>query len=304
MLHSSCPRRAPYADADLAAHRAQRGRVDHDAGLVVGGAAPVQAALADDRLERRRGPLGGRSLGLHVVVGVQQRRRGALGARQLPEHGGVSGPPSPSSISRRRRRRPRAGSRRSPRRRRGPASGRDPGARSRGCGPAARGRTRPGASRPRCARAVRGVHGRARLAPSGRAAATASRRPPAVRCSRAYRKRSCSRCGGPARTRWCPGRTRKPPQFGGRGTSIAGKRSPSRRAGRSSSSRSPAPALRATPTRPVCASRGRVAKYASDSSGIDALDRPVTFTWRSSCFHRNTRPACGFSASWRPLRLS
>ena len=52
-----------------------------DAGLVVGGAAAVEPAVALGRLERRRVPVGAVVLGLHVVVGVEQHRRRARRAR-------------------------------------------------------------------------------------------------------------------------------------------------------------------------------------------------------------------------------
>ena len=46
-----------------------------DSGLVVGGAAAVEAAVALGGLERRRHPLAVIALGLHVVMGVQQHGR-------------------------------------------------------------------------------------------------------------------------------------------------------------------------------------------------------------------------------------
>ncbi len=63
----------------VAAERADRRQMRCDAGLVVGGAAAVEPAVALGRLERRRVPLAAVALGLHVVVGVQQHRRRARG---------------------------------------------------------------------------------------------------------------------------------------------------------------------------------------------------------------------------------
>ena len=77
MEHSSSPSTTiahAWRGAEPLGHaeRAQRRGVHDDAALVVGRAAPVQPAVADDRLERRALPLVGRALGLHVVVRVQQ----------------------------------------------------------------------------------------------------------------------------------------------------------------------------------------------------------------------------------------
>ena len=72
---------AGHRPVELAAgaHRAQ---VDHDRRLVVGHAAPVDAAVADLGRERIRLPLG-RVGGLHVVVPVDQdRRRVRIRARE------------------------------------------------------------------------------------------------------------------------------------------------------------------------------------------------------------------------------
>ena len=74
----------------LSEQRADRGRVHHDARLVVGGATAEQPAPADRRFEGRRGPrfrIGGR---LHVVMGVQQQRRRSDGTGELTEDGGVT----------------------------------------------------------------------------------------------------------------------------------------------------------------------------------------------------------------------
>ena len=68
--------------------RARIGReVRDDPGLVVGGAAGVEAAVALGRLEGRGVPLGVVVLGLHVVVGVEQHRRLALGRGLARDHG-------------------------------------------------------------------------------------------------------------------------------------------------------------------------------------------------------------------------
>jgi hypothetical protein len=71
-----------HAHRQLVAESAQRRDVRHDAGLVIGGAPPVQAAVALDGLERPADPLGLVADRLHVVVRVEQhgrraRRRGA-----------------------------------------------------------------------------------------------------------------------------------------------------------------------------------------------------------------------------------
>ena len=52
--------------------RPERGGVDRDTRLVVGGPASIEAAVADLRFERGRVPLLQRAFRLHVVVGVQQ----------------------------------------------------------------------------------------------------------------------------------------------------------------------------------------------------------------------------------------
>ena len=64
-----------------------RGEVRGDAGLVVGGAAAVEAAAALGRLERRGVPVGVVVLRLDVVVGVEQHRRRALGPGLVRDHG-------------------------------------------------------------------------------------------------------------------------------------------------------------------------------------------------------------------------
>ena len=71
-----------HADRQRPVVRAQRGDVGHDAGLVVGGAAAVEAAVALGRLERRAVPqcvVAGR---LHVVVGVEHARSATRAARR------------------------------------------------------------------------------------------------------------------------------------------------------------------------------------------------------------------------------
>ena len=75
------------ADGQAARVRAQRGDVGHDAGLVVGGAATVEAPVALGRLERRRVPVGVVAGGLHVVVGVERHRRRALGPVDVADDG-------------------------------------------------------------------------------------------------------------------------------------------------------------------------------------------------------------------------
>ena len=66
-----------HADGRVAVVCPERRQMRCDACLVVGGAAAVQPAVALGRLERRRRPLAAITLGLHVVVGVQQHRRRA-----------------------------------------------------------------------------------------------------------------------------------------------------------------------------------------------------------------------------------
>ena len=58
--------------------------VHEDLALVVGGAARVDLAVADRRLERRRLPQLDRIDRLHVVVAVEEDRRRALRASQSP----------------------------------------------------------------------------------------------------------------------------------------------------------------------------------------------------------------------------
>ena len=60
-----------------------------DAGLVVGGAAAVEAVAAHGRLERRRVPVVVVAGRLHVVVGVEQDGRPAVAGRARREHGGL-----------------------------------------------------------------------------------------------------------------------------------------------------------------------------------------------------------------------
>ena len=60
---------------ELVLERAQGGHVSHNAGLVVGSAAAVQAAVALGRFKRRSCPFGLIADGLHVVVGVEHDRR-------------------------------------------------------------------------------------------------------------------------------------------------------------------------------------------------------------------------------------
>ena len=65
------------ADGRPAPVGAQHREVGHDAGLVVGRAAAVEAPVALGGLERRGGPQVVAAGGLHVVVGVEQHGRGA-----------------------------------------------------------------------------------------------------------------------------------------------------------------------------------------------------------------------------------
>ena len=75
-------------DRQVVAEDPQRGQVGGDAGLVVGGAAAVEAVAALGRLERRAVPVGVVVLGLHVVVGVEQHRRRAVGPLLVRDHRG------------------------------------------------------------------------------------------------------------------------------------------------------------------------------------------------------------------------
>ena len=75
--------------SDRFGQRAERGDVRHDPGLVVGGAAAVQAAAADRRLEGRRLPERLVADRLHVMVGVEQDRRPAVARRPGGEDGGL-----------------------------------------------------------------------------------------------------------------------------------------------------------------------------------------------------------------------
>ena len=70
--------------------RPDRGGVDRDPALVVGGPASVHPTVADLRQERRRLPelrVGDR---LDVVMCVEEDRRRSGGARRLPEHRGMA----------------------------------------------------------------------------------------------------------------------------------------------------------------------------------------------------------------------
>ena len=64
---------------------AQCGDVGHDAGLVVGRAAAVEAPVALHGLERRAVPVGVVTGGLHVVVRVERHRRGACGTVEVAD---------------------------------------------------------------------------------------------------------------------------------------------------------------------------------------------------------------------------
>ena len=69
------------ADGQVVAEDPERAEVGGDAGLVVGGAAGVEPAVALGRLERRGVPVGVVVLGLDVVVGVEQHGRRARPGR-------------------------------------------------------------------------------------------------------------------------------------------------------------------------------------------------------------------------------
>ena len=71
----------------------------------------------------------------------------------------------------------------------------------------------------------------------------------------------------------------------------------------SSSSRPATTALCSEACAPICAPRGRVAKYASDSPGATRAAGPSTRTWRPSGSQEKSSAACGFASSSRPLRL-
>ncbi len=77
----------PDGDGQVVAERTEGADVGHDPGLVVGGAAAVEAAVALGGLVRRGVPVGRVVLGLHVVVGVEQHGRRARGSLLLPHHG-------------------------------------------------------------------------------------------------------------------------------------------------------------------------------------------------------------------------
>ena len=159
-------------DQDLDGHRRlafpgpHRGRVHDDTALVVGRPAPVQTPVPHLGLERRARPLLERSLGLDVVVCVEQDRRRSGGPATSPKTAGWS--TSGSSI----RRTPpypaasrvwavaSAAS--------GPACRRNRGTRSRGCG---RGSTVPRRHEGAIRRSRRGARRRAwgRTIPSARA---------------------------------------------------------------------------------------------------------------------------------------
>ena len=70
-------------DRQVVAVDAQRAEVGGDPGLVVGGAAGVETAVALGRLERRGVPVGVVVLRLDVVVGVEQHGRRAVAGRAL-----------------------------------------------------------------------------------------------------------------------------------------------------------------------------------------------------------------------------
>ena len=65
--------------------RADRGEVRRDAGLVIRGAATVEAVAAQGRLEGQRVPVGVVAGRLHVVVGVEQHGRASVAGRARRE---------------------------------------------------------------------------------------------------------------------------------------------------------------------------------------------------------------------------
>ena len=75
------------ADRQVAGVGAERGDVRHDAGLVVGGTAAVEATVALLGLERRAVPVGVVAGRLHVVVRVERHGRRALGAVEVADDG-------------------------------------------------------------------------------------------------------------------------------------------------------------------------------------------------------------------------
>ena len=87
-MNSATPRSKSSPSASL--QRAQRRDVRHDPGLVVGGAAAVQAPAADGRLERRGLPQRLVADRLHVVVRVEQDRRAAVARGARGEHRGLA----------------------------------------------------------------------------------------------------------------------------------------------------------------------------------------------------------------------
>ena len=86
-----------HAQAQIVAEHAGHGRVGgdvgQDAGLVVGGAAAVEPAVAFDGGERLGLPQRQVAGGLDIVVGVQQDGRLALGGRAAGDDGGAAGRP-------------------------------------------------------------------------------------------------------------------------------------------------------------------------------------------------------------------
>ena len=77
-------------DRRLAAEEAQRRGDDHDARLVVGGAAAIHAAVANLRLERLHVPTLFHRRGLDVVVGIEQDGRLAGGRGDVGVDGGIA----------------------------------------------------------------------------------------------------------------------------------------------------------------------------------------------------------------------
>src|SRR5262249_43733451 len=75
------------ADRQRVTERPQSGDVCHNSGLVVGGAAPVEPAVALDRHERVAQPLRDVADGLDVVVSVEQHGRRPGRGRPAAHHG-------------------------------------------------------------------------------------------------------------------------------------------------------------------------------------------------------------------------
>ena len=152
-------------------------------------------------------------------------------------------------------------------------------------------------------RSLRCVHGaggyRAARVVTGRAVRCASRCPRA--CSGSGRAAGTRR---PCQNSTSSGTSRYPPQCGGRGTSPSANRlRASSTVARASRGR-PAARLWSLAHAPSCASRGRVAKYASDRPSSSGSILARTVICRSSSRQKTVNAARGFSDRSRPFRLS